>query len=89
MNQHLAKYGFGWAWMDVDRWGNSGGTSVEDEVFTKLSFLQAWIPFIGQSLRVKFGEINTSTPNGAIRFAVLWILLCDFYAVSKATTVAD
>lgn len=23
--QHMSQYDFGWAWFDLDRWGNSGG----------------------------------------------------------------
>ena len=64
--QKFEKFDFGWAWMDVDTWGNSGpkdgiywvksvGSTIDGETTSRPNEVYAWVPGSGGPSRFVFG----------------------------------
>lgn len=65
----------GWAWLDVDRWGNSGpkdgiywcksvGESIDGDTGSHFNEIYAWLPAEGGTSRFVFGEHWNPHPTG-------------------------
>ncbi len=75
VNQIFQLFYRGWAWFDVDRWGNSGprdgiywcksvGASVDGEGGDRFNEIYAWLPPDGGQSRFIFGEDWDPFPEG-------------------------
>ena len=75
VDNKLEQFAFGWAWLDVDRWGNSGprdgiywcksvGGTVDGSPGDRFNEVYAWLPPDGGSSRFIFGDEWDPHPNG-------------------------
>ena len=75
VDSKFEEFAFGWAWMDVDRWGNTGpkdgiywcksvGGEVDGESGDRFNEVYAWLPPEGGLSRFIFGDDWDPNPNG-------------------------
>jgi hypothetical protein len=75
VNQHFEENYRGWAWLDVDRWGNSGpkdgiywcksvGEEIDGDTGAHFNEVYAWLPPEGGTSRFVFGEHWNPYPTG-------------------------
>lgn len=75
VDSKFEEFAFGWAWLDVDRWGNTGpkdgiywckavGSNLDGEPAARFNEFYAWLPPDGGPSRFVFGENWEPNPNG-------------------------
>lgn len=75
VHQHFEEDYRGWAWLDVDRWGNSGprngiywckavGDAIDGDGGSHFNEIYAWLPPEGGQSRYVFGEHWNPHPEG-------------------------
>jgi hypothetical protein len=75
VNPDFAEFNRGWAWLDVDRWGNSGpkdgiywcksvGQEIEGDTGSHFNEVYAWLPPDGGTSRFLFGDDWNPYPEG-------------------------
>ena len=75
VDSKFEEFAFGWAWMDVDRWGNTGpkdgiywcksvGGDLDGEDSDRFNEVYAWLPPEGGLSRFVFGDDWDPHPNG-------------------------
>lgn len=75
VHQHFEEDYRGWAWLDVDRWGNSGpkdgiywcksvGEEIDGDTGAHFNEIYAWLPPDGGTSRYVFGEHWNPYPTG-------------------------
>ncbi|HKO58064.1 MAG TPA: hypothetical protein VJ276_19510 [Thermoanaerobaculia bacterium] len=75
VHQHFEEDYRGWAWLDVDRWGNSGprngiywcksvGEEIDGDGGSHFNEIYAWLPPDGGTSRFVFGEHWNPHPTG-------------------------
>ncbi len=75
IDSKFEEFAFGWAWLDVDRWGNTGpkdgiywckavGSDLDGEPAARFNEFYAWMPADGGPSRFVFGDNWEPNPNG-------------------------
>ena len=75
VDSKFEEFAFGWAWLDVDRWGNTGpkdgiywckavGANLDGEPAARFNEFYAWMPADGGPSRFVFGDNWEPNPNG-------------------------